>query len=436
MVEVRGEDSSSNFSSVGSQNAFTERAQSSQTLCPQKESQPIKCPKCGPKTKTVWRDGTYTSMFGSQIQRWLCRRCGLRFSDPQDVEAAKKLLKDDLSIDTKELKSDHGIIVSRQICAEVKNLVAEQQVTDVLRKETFDINSTLAKYEWYLQKEGRRIATIRGRTKLLKILWRRNADFHDPESVKTVISKQTTWCEGRKANAVDAYSSYLAMVGGTWTPPTYKSIPKLPFVPKETEIDQLIAGLSIRVGTFVQLIKETHARPGEIWHSSEDNFDFETNTVNITPEKNSNPRIFKMSPKLVGMLHNLPRPYGKYYFSLPEMSLDNFRDNYDQQRNRIAEKLHNPRLKKIMFKTLRTWGGTMDYHRTKDVLYVMNRLGHKNIKNTLIYIQLEEALFKDEIDYISKVAKTEAEACILIESGFDFVCDFDGHKLFRMKNLS
>ena len=28
-----------------------------------------------------------------------------------------------------------------------------------------------------------------------------------------------------------------------------------------------------------------------------------------------------MSPKLVGMLHNLPRPYGKYYFALPEMSL-------------------------------------------------------------------------------------------------------------------
>lgn len=75
----------------------------------------------------------------------------------------------------------------------------------------------------------------------------------------------------------------------------------------------------------------------------------------------------------------------------------------------------------------------MDYHRTKDVLYVMNRLGHKNIKNTLIYIQLEEALFKDEIDYISKIAKTEAETCVLIEAGFDFVCDFDGHKLFRKR---
>jgi integrase len=391
------------------------------------------CPKCGPKTIIVWRDGTYSPMFGEPIQRWLCRRCGLRFSDPVGVEAAKKLLQHDLSLETKKLKSDQDILLTRQICAEeAKNLVAEQRETVVLREETFDINTTLAKYEWYLQKEGYRPSTIHGRTKLLKILWRRQADFYDPESVKTIISKQK-WCEGRKGNAVDAYSSYLAMVGGTWTRPIYTGIAKIPFVPKETEIDQLIAGCSLKVGVFLQLLKETRSRPGEIWHCDEDYFDFETNTVNITPEKNSNPRIFNMSQKLVGMLHNLPRPYGKYYFAPPEMSLDSFRINFERQRTSLAAKLNNPRLKRIMFKTLRTWGGTMDYHRTKDVLYVMKRLGHKNIKNTLIYIQLEEALFKDEIDYISKVAKTEAEACVLIEAGFDYVCDFDGHKLFRKR---
>jgi hypothetical protein len=89
------------------------------------------------------------------------------------------------------------------------------------------------------------------------------------------------------------------------------------------------------------------------------------------------------------------------------MPLDHFRDNFAQQRKRAAFDLQNPRLMKISFKTLRTWGGTWEYHRTKDILYVMQLLGHKNIKNTLIYIQLEEALFKNEVEYISKVAKTE-----------------------------
>lgn len=78
-----------------------------------------------------------------------------------------------------------------------------------------------------------------------------------------------------------------------------------------------------------------------------------------------------------------------------------------EQRKRIAFKINNPRIRKIMFKTFRTWKGTMEYHRTKDALHVMQILGHKNIKNILIYIQLEETLFGDEIDYTSKVAKTE-----------------------------
>ncbi len=397
-------------------------------------SHPIpSCPKCG--NKRVWRDGLRFQMFGEKIQRWLCRDCELRFSDPEDARRAKEAVETVEMIESKVLRSKDGIVNTHQVCVtETKNLVAEQQTTEVLRRnETSEIvKGKLVEFAFWMKKEGYRDATILGRSKLLRILTRREADLYDPESVKRAISKQP-WCEGRKANAVDAYSSFLKMVGGTWSPPKYTGIPKLPFVPKETEIDQLVAACSHRIGTFLQLLKETGIRCGEAWQTQWDDFDFETNTVRITPEKNSNPRIFKVSHKLIGMLHQLPRNYGKYVFAKPKMPLDNFRDNYADQRARIAEKVQNPRLSKIMFKTMRTWKGTMEYHRTKDVLYVMQVLGHKNIKNTLIYIQLEEALFADQTDFISKVAKTEAEACVLIDAGFDFVCDFDGHKLFKKR---
>ncbi len=72
----------------------------------------------------------------------------------------------------------------------------------------------------------------------------------------------------------------------------------------------------------------------------------------------------------------------------------------------------------------------MEYHQTKDILYVKQVLGHKRIENTLIYAQLAEELFKDQIEYVSKVAKTEGEACTLMEAGFEFVCDFNGNKIF------
>lgn len=60
---------------------------------------------------------------------------------------------------------------------------------------------------------------------------------------------------------------------------------------------------------------------------------------------------------------------------------------YDQ-RKKIAEKLQNPRILKVSFHTLRHWKATMEYYKTKDILHVMRLLGHKNIKNTLIYTQL------------------------------------------------
>ena len=94
-----------------------------------------------------------------------------------------------------------------------------------------------------------------------------------------------------------------------------------------------------------------------------------------------------------------------------------------------------PSLHKIHFHTFRYWKGTMLYHKTKDMYYVMRVLGHKNIKNTFLYVQLEEALFQGEVDCISKVAKTEKDICALIEAGFEYVTEFEGARIFRKRKL-
>ena len=72
----------------------------------------------------------------------------------------------------------------------------------------------------------------------------------------------------------------------------------------------------------------------------------------------------------------------------------------------------------------------MEYHKTKDILYVMRLLGHKNIKNTLIYTQL--VTFEDE-DYVCKAAPNVKEAAGPIESGYEYVCEMDNLKLFRKR---
>ena len=66
-------------------------------------------------------------MFGDKIQRWLCRGCGLRFSDLEDMRKAWSSIERFERIETKALKSMDDKTLTRQICvSETKNLGAEQ----------------------------------------------------------------------------------------------------------------------------------------------------------------------------------------------------------------------------------------------------------------------------------------------------------------------
>ena len=109
--------------------------------------------------------------------------------------------------------------------------------------------------------------------------------------------------------------------------------------------------------------------------------------------------------------------------------------NLYPQRKRAAKKFNNPRLLKISFVTIRHWKGTMEYHRTKDILHVKQLLGHKQIQNTMVYINLENAVFNDKRNdaFTVRVAKNVTEACKLMEAGFDYITDMDGQKLFRKR---
>jgi len=290
-----------------------------------------------------------------------------------------------------------------------------------------ETKAKIIEYSFWLLKQGYAESTIRGRAKLLKIMAKRGANLLDPESVKETIARQK-WSAGRKVNAVDAYTCFLRMLELKWEPPRYRRIRKLPFIPTESEIDQLIAGCGKKTATLLQLLKETGMRIGEAWKLQWTDIDFVSNTIRVTPEKGSNPRIFKVSKKLLAMLSALQgksksnRIFGKWLKSQARL--------FHKQRRKIAGKLQNPRILRISFHTFRHFKATMEYHKTKDILHVMQILGHKNIRNTLMYTQLVD--FQDD-DYVSKVAKTVREACQLVDAGFEYVCEMDAVKIFRKR---
>jgi len=114
----------------------------------------------------------------------------------------------------------------------------------------------------------------------------------------------------------------------------------------------------------------------------------------------------------------------------PKARLDSLEAYYIHERKEISNKLCNPAIVSITWKSLRHYKATMEYAKTKDILHVKQILGHVNIMNTLVYTHL---INFDREDYVCKTAKNLQEATVLIEAGFEYVTEMDGVKIFRKR---
>ena len=151
------------------------------------------------------------------------------------------------------------------------------------------------------------------------------------------------------------------------------------------------------------------------------------NSRHVREKKGSNPRQFKVSQKLIAMLNSLPKVSQMVW---GDIQLNQFRKNFMYQRKRIANKLKNPRIERTTFHTLRHFFGTMEYHKTKDILHVQERLGHRSITSTLIYTHLVN--FEGD-DYHVRTAKSLKEDEELLKAGFEYVTDRDEVKIYRKR---
>ena len=292
----------------------------------------------------------------------------------------------------------------------------ERQEAGATQTAQQDIKGAVVQFVWWLKKEGYSDATAQTRVKLVKQLAKEGCNIFNPEDVKKAIAAHDSWSQGHKQVVVQAYNSFAEMLGVKWQPPEYKHVKGLPFIPLENELDALISGCTRKVAASLQLLKETGMRIGEAWRLKWIDLDEEQNLIRCRAEKGGNPRVFKVSAKLIGMLKALPKN-NEYVFG--GSSLSGHRWSFDRQKRRLAHKLQNPRLLNITFHTFRHWKATMEYHKTKDILHVKQLLGHRNINSTLVYTQLIN-FEKDE--FYSATAKTVEEARQLVESGFEYIC--------------
>jgi len=248
----------------------------------------------------------------------------------------------------------------------------------------------------------------------LKLLIKRGADLTNGDSVLTVLATNN-WTQQNKRVFIVAYQSFAKTFKIEWEPPKTIVQRKLPYIPTEEEINQLIAGCGKKTATFLQVLKDTAARSAEAAKLKWIDIDEKTCTIRINnPIKGSNARIVKVTATTIAMLNNMPKT-GEYIFN---PRVDTIRTGFTKQRTRIARILQNPKLKQIHMHTLRHWKATMEYHRTKNIKYVQQLLGHRKLENTDFYTQLLN--FESDEWHVAHATNLNEENK-LVEAGFEFI---------------
>jgi integrase len=256
-------------------------------------------------------------------------------------------------------------------------------------------------------------------------------NLNDPESVKAVISS-LMWKNSTKETVVNAVRAYYKWKKITWEAPKYKPKQEIPFIPLEQELDTLIAAAKKRTAAALQFLKETGMRHDELMQLKVTDLDTVRHLINVHPAKGSNPRLLPISDKAINMINAVKRdPNNPHLFQLTKKGL---RTTLESMRKRTAALQGNPRLKQIHLHTFRHYKGTLEYHKTHDIYHVMKVLGHKNIKNTLIYITVEGAIWTEQnCEYVCKAAETIDECLRLAGEGYQKFDEIDGKHLYRKR---
>jgi len=293
------------------------------------------------------------------------------------------------------------------------------------------IKSKILNLCWELKKKGRADPTIKTYRKALYLL-AKNCNLEKPESVRTFLATFERK-NGYKKQLVCAYETYVKMYGLTWNKPNYYVPSKMPKIPLEAKINCIIANAPPKLATAIAMSKDTGLRPVELMKLRLRDIDLQKGAVYPETAKHGSPRVLKLTNSTLNMLNK--------WLTRANIGLNDKvftwwnGEKYGQQfriaRNKVAKKMGDPTIKSIRLYDLRHYFATMTYHRTKDILFVKQQMGHKKIETTLIYTQLLQ--FEKDDNYTCKVAQTVEQATELIESGFEYVTEMDGLKLFKKR---
>ena len=383
----------------------------------------LKCPECG--SSRVFHDGfrkaPLNALSNEPIQRFRCAEYGHRWSAHLTNLNINRVNKGTSHLSAKTKAKKMTSTQKTKICAEMEKTPNANEIKAAPHIERLATQ---------LFNDGRDKLTIRNYRTYLSYLLSNGADLVDAENTKSVLAKMNMK-KNTKRLIVSLLKTWYNFHAILWKAPTYYRDNEIPFIPTEAELNELIAGVGKILAAFCQILKDTGARSGEIARLTWRDIDFNSHTINIKAEKRSNGRVLPLTEKTIGMLTKLKRRNDGKIFS----NISSLRGNFNISRNSLAEKIDSPNISKIHFHTFRHWKATTELHNFHDRERVQIILGHKSADSTETYIHIDKMLYlnSNTDQFVCKVADTLEDALKLIEVGYEYHIEMQGHKIFRKR---
>jgi len=263
--------------------------------------------------------------------------------------------------------------------------------------------------------------------------------LEDPEVVARHISERD-WSESYKHNIVNAYNHFVEYYGMSWERPYYKRIDRIRPVPRESQINKVIAYARAKYALCFSVLRDTGMsdfgifrsgmKPVELTWLRIKDIDLETGLLYPATAKLGAGRVLKLRKSTLAMLKHYIQKEGLNAADQLCSKVELLTLNWCRLRNSVAEKLGEPEIKQIRLYDLRHWRATIEYQRTKDIVHVQRFLGHRRITHTLRYIHLCDL---DAQQYVVKVATNVEQSTEYLEAGFQFVAVIEDKYVFRKR---
>ncbi len=384
----------------------------------------VQCPGC--LSSKVFRNGSSHSDFDVKIQRYVCRSCGRRFSDPDDLQQAKQVA--DSYLTTLSLKAKDADIEDSQVCVlkeEAKNLTLETSVKiSVSQGEKLNENGTelvIADYKQYMQKEHI-VNDLTLSKYVFRLRWlatKIGVDLFDPEDFKRKLAfdpELSTKTNCNKNSICKAYTSfvkkYLNMEDVKiphfeYTTPEYN-------LPQTQHMEMLYAALSFQMQVFCFVLMATAARPIEALRIEWKDIDFARKTIAINkPAKHGRTRTVQLKGRFVKVIDmlselknrqiNIATCSSRIQRNLNRVftysGVDTAGQNFRRARKAAVQRLGIPELGRITFYSNRHWRAVIERYLKGNSDAVANLLGENSDKYVRVYAPISERLYGSDKEW-------------------------------------